>query len=208
MVGLGVSSPAEAATSDPLRVTGNLGGRAFAGQLFDLSLSRPAGATSATLTGTLKGAGLPAAGMRFTATADVKASAVDPVVPATVMPTPVIPTVVVPPVAQIPGICTVLQLDVQNLHLDLLGLVVLIPDPGLHLIVGGAPRDGALLGNLLCNLAGGLDQRPSPATVTLNPNIAAQLPGAVPTAPAPTATPPVTAQPVVPVPLQSVVPAA
>jgi len=79
MVGLGVSSPAEAATSDPLRVTGNLGGRAFAGQLFDLSLSRPAGATSATLTGTLKGAGLPAAGMRFTATAHVEVSAVDPI---------------------------------------------------------------------------------------------------------------------------------
>jgi len=183
MVGLGVSSPAEAATSDPLRVTGNLGGRAFAGQLFDLSLSRPAGATSATLTGTLKGAGLPAAGMRFTATAHVEVSAVDPVVPPAVMP-PVVPPVappgtqpIVPPVVQVPGMCTVLPLDVQNLHLDLLGLVVLIPDPGLHLIVSGAPREGALLGNLLCQLAGGLDQR----------------------------TP---AQPVVPVPIQSVVPAA
>ena len=178
MVGLGVSATAEAATSDPLRVTGAFEGRAFAGQLGDLSLSRPAGATRATLTGTLKGAGLPAAGMRFTATADVEASAVDPVVPPPVMPPPVIPTQpIVPPVVQVPGMCTVLQLDVQNLHLDLLGLVVLIPDPGLHLVIGGAPRQGALLGNLLCQLAGGLDQR-------------------TPT------------QPVVPVPVQSVAPAA
>lgn len=154
-------------------MTGTLEGRVFAGQLGDLSLSRSAGATMATLTGTLKGAGLPAAGARFTATADVKVSAVDPVAPPQVMPPvvppvdpPVVPPVaprdtqpIVPPVIQVPGMCTVLQLDVDNLHLDLLGLVVLIPDPGLHLIVGGAPRDGALLGNLLCNLAGGLDQR-------------------------------------------------
>ena len=193
MVGLGVSATAEAATSDPLRVTGAFEGRAFAAGFGDLSLSRPAGATRATLTGTLKGAGLPAAGMRFAATADVTGMTIQPPKPTNleplppvmkcpglpdahppivclpietvppfnpmskafaVDPVPVIPPIVVPPVAQIPGICTVLQLDVQNLHLDLLGLVVLIPDPGLHLIVGGAPRDGALLGNLLCNLAG------------------------------------------------------
>ena len=112
MVGLGVSATAEAATSDPLHVTGTFEGRAFAGQLGDLSLSRPAGATRATLTGTLKGAGLPAAGMRFTATADVKASAVDPVVPPPVAPPATHP--IVPPVVQVPGMCTVLQLDVQN----------------------------------------------------------------------------------------------
>ena len=117
--------------------------------------------------------------MRFTANADIKASAVDPVVPPPVMP-PVSPPAtqpVVPPVVQVPGMCTVLQLDVQNLHLDLLGLVVLIPDPGLHLVIGGRRARAALLGNLLCQLAGGLDQR-------------------TPT------------QQVVPVPVQSVVPAA
>jgi hypothetical protein len=64
--------------------------------------------------------------------------------------------------------CQVLVLDIDNLHLDLLGLVVMIPDPGLHLIVGGQPREGALLGNLLCGLAGGVDpNRPAPAAAPL-----------------------------------------
>ena len=49
--------------------------------------------------------------------------------------------------------CTVLTLDVQNLNLNLnlnlLGLLVIIPPPGLRLIVGEQPAQGALLGNLL-----------------------------------------------------------
>jgi hypothetical protein len=40
--------------------------------------------------------------------------------------------------------------------------IVLIPPPGLHVMVAGQSRPGALLGNLVCNLAHGLDS-PRPA---------------------------------------------
>jgi hypothetical protein len=81
--------------------------------------------------------------------------------------------------------CEVLTLDVDNLHLDLLGLVVMIPPPGLHVILAGQARPGALLGNLLCNLAGGLDNNqpvvgPAPAVA----------PAPAPAAPEPAMAPP------------------
>jgi hypothetical protein len=82
-------------------------------------------------------------------------------------------------------VCEVLTLDVDNLHPDLLGLVVMIPPPGLHVILAGQARPGALPGNLLCNLAGGLDN---------NQPVAAPAPGVAP-APAPAAPEPATAPP-------------
>jgi hypothetical protein len=55
----------------------------------------------------------------------------------------------------IQGSCTILDLDIGAIHLDLLGLVVdLAP---IHLDITGQTGPGNLLGNLLCALAGLLD---------------------------------------------------
>jgi hypothetical protein len=56
--------------------------------------------------------------------------------------------------------CEILTLDLGPLHLDLLGLVVDL-DP-VHLEITAEQGPGNLLGNLLCALAGLLDQTPSP----------------------------------------------
>jgi len=51
--------------------------------------------------------------------------------------------------------CSILNLDIGRIHLDLLGLVVdLAP---IHLDVTAVPGAGNLLGNLLCAVAGLLD---------------------------------------------------
>jgi hypothetical protein len=55
----------------------------------------------------------------------------------------------------IQGSCSILDLDIGAIHLDLLGLVVdLAP---IHLDITGQTGAGNLLGNLLCALAGLLD---------------------------------------------------
>ena len=158
---LGVAStPANAAPSRPhlvtattAAVTGTLEGRAFTGRMSNLSASVVNG--TATLSGSIKGTGLPAAGTTFTTTVDsVTVPVPDPVtvpVPAPVtapVPAP-LPTVSVPARPD----CTVLAVSVSDLRLNLLGLVILIPE--LQLIAGGVTGPDALLGNVLCNLAGG-----------------------------------------------------
>jgi hypothetical protein len=50
------------------------------------------------------------------------------------------------------GDCTILDLTLGPLHLDLLGLVVDLNQ--VHLVITGETGDGKLLGNLLCGIAG------------------------------------------------------
>jgi hypothetical protein len=57
--------------------------------------------------------------------------------------------------AQVTGACTILDLDLGPLHLDLLGLVIDLND--VHLDITAQPGSGKLLGNLLCAVAGLLD---------------------------------------------------
>ncbi|MCA4133038.1 ABC transporter substrate-binding protein [Arthrobacter sp. M4] len=52
--------------------------------------------------------------------------------------------------------CSILDLTLGPLHLDLLGLVVDLNQ--VHLTITAQPGPGNLLGNLLCSLAGLLDQ--------------------------------------------------
>jgi hypothetical protein len=62
-------------------------------------------------------------------------------------------------------VCSILDLDIGAIHLDLLGLVVdLAP---IHLDITGVTGPGRLLGNLLCALAGLLDP-PGPLAAILN----------------------------------------
>ena len=170
---LGVAvTPANAApsrthlvTATTTAVTGTLEGRAFTGQMSNLSASVVNG--TPTLSGTVKGTGLPAAGTRFTTAVD-SVSAVDPVpAPAPVAPAPAPAPAVVPapvPTVNIPAQpeCTILAVSVSDLRLNLLGLVILIPE--LQLIAGGVTGPDALLGNVLCNLAGGAGPGTAAAT--------------------------------------------
>lgn len=52
--------------------------------------------------------------------------------------------------------CTILDLDLGPLHLDLLGLVIDLDE--IHLDITAVPGAGNLLGNLLCAVAGLLDR--------------------------------------------------
>jgi hypothetical protein len=62
-------------------------------------------------------------------------------------------------------VCSILDLDIGAIHLDLLGLVVdLAP---IHLDITGVTGPGRLLGNLLCALAGLLDP-PGPLAAILD----------------------------------------
>jgi hypothetical protein len=54
-----------------------------------------------------------------------------------------------------PGPCSILDLDLGPLHLDLLGLVIDLNE--VHLDITGQPGAGKLLGNLLCTVTGLLD---------------------------------------------------
>jgi hypothetical protein len=170
MVGLfGVAAtPANAAPSrvdlvgaTTTAVTGTLEGRAFTGQMSNLSASVVNG--TAILSGSIKGTGLPAAGTTFTTAVDsVTVPVPDPApVPAPaplVAPVPApIPTVSIPAQPE----CTILAVSVSDLRLNLLGLIILVPE--LQLIAGGVTGPDALLGNVLCNLAGGAG--PGPAAV-------------------------------------------
>ena len=58
-------------------------------------------------------------------------------------------------VAAPPGTCTILDLTLGPLHLDLLGLVVDLNQ--VHLVITAERGPGNLLGNLLCAVAGLLD---------------------------------------------------
>jgi len=164
-------------TATTAAVTGTLEGRAFTGRMSNLAASVVNG--TATLSGSIKGTGLPAAGTTFTTTVDsVTVPVPDPVtvpvpapvtapVPAPVtapVPAPVTAPVPAPVTAPVPAPlptvsvparpdCTVLAVSVSDLRLNLLGLVILIPE--LQLIAGGVTGPDALLGNVLCNLAGG-----------------------------------------------------
>jgi len=148
-------------TATTAAVTGTLEGRAFTGRMSNLSASVVNG--TATLSGSIKGTGLPAAGTTFTTTVDsITVPVPDPVtvpVPAPVtapVPAPVTAPVPAPlPTVSVPARpdCTVLAVSVSDLRLNLLGLVILIPE--LQLIAGGVTGPDALLGNVLCNLAGG-----------------------------------------------------
>ncbi|WP_238384622.1 ABC transporter substrate-binding protein [Segeticoccus rhizosphaerae] len=110
-------------------MTGTLqDGSTFTGQLSNLSTSVVNGVLQ--LSGTITGTGLPTAGTTFTAPIqDLTAAGTG---------------------------CSVLDLDLGPLHLDLLGLVVdLAP---VHLDITAVPGAGNLLGNLVCAVAGLLDQ--------------------------------------------------
>ena len=109
-----------------LPVVGTLAdGTPFVGQLSDLTSSVVNGAL--TLSGTITGTGIPAAGTPFTAG-----------------------------LAAAPGaVCQILDLNIQPLNLDLLGLVVNLD--AVHLDITGVTGPGKLLGNLLCGLVGALD---------------------------------------------------
>jgi len=58
-------------------------------------------------------------------------------------------------VQQTPGACSILTLDLGPLDLNLLGLRVFLDE--VHLLIEAIPGAGALLGNLLCSVAGLLD---------------------------------------------------
>jgi hypothetical protein len=69
--------------------------------------------------------------------------------------------------------CSILNLDIGAIHLDLLGLVVdLAP---IHLDITGQTGSGQLLGNLLCGLAGLLDGFPLLSTLQQILDIIAQI---------------------------------
>ena len=120
-----VTAAKPAATTLP--VSGTLpDGTAFAGSLSNLTSSVVDGVL--TLSGTITGTGLPAGGTEFTAPIqDVTATS---------------------------G-CSILNLDLGPLNLDLLGLVVDLAPVSLD--VTAVPGAGNLLGNLLCAVAGLLD---------------------------------------------------
>ena len=65
--------------------------------------------------------------------------------------------------AQATGPCTIVNLDLGPLHLDLLGLVVDLS--GVHLDVTAQPGAGKLLGNLLCTVSGLLDNTSAPNAI-------------------------------------------
>ena len=117
------STVAAARVAADLPVTGLLpDGSKFTGQLSELVVSVVNGVP--TLSGLLKGNGLPAAGVPFKSA-----------------------------IGSVTAACKVLNLNIQPINLDLLGLVVNLD--AVHLAVDAVPGAG-LLGNLLCGLAAGL----------------------------------------------------
>jgi hypothetical protein len=121
------AAPTAQTAATTLPVTGTLpNGTAFTGSLSNLTTSVVNGVVQ--LSGTITGTGLPTGGTTFTAPLQ--------------------------DVAVTQG-CSILDLDLGPLHLDLLGLVIdLAP---VHLDITAVPGAGNLLGNLLCAVAGLLD---------------------------------------------------
>ena len=126
-----VAAAQPAATTLP--VTGTLAdGTAFTGALSNLTASVVDGVL--TLSGTVTGTGIPAGGTTFSA-----------------------------PVENLTATngCSILNLDLGPLDLNLLGLVVNLAPVSLD--VTAVPGAGNLLGNLLCAVAGLLDGGPAGA---------------------------------------------
>jgi hypothetical protein len=175
---------ATSGTGDTLEVTGTFQGRTLSGTATNLSAAVVNGKT--VLKGTISGAGLKATSFTGDVTA-VTAAPPDPAAPPVAAPAPVAPTTpmpALPPRSNAP-LCQVLTLDVDNLHLDLLGLKVTGDDDVQPRRRDQEARPGALLGNLLCQLAGGLDQSqpgaaPATAPVAPPPAASAPPPGLVP----------------------------
>lgn len=126
-----VTAAQPAATTVP--VTGTLGdGSAFTGALGNLTASVVDGVL--TISGTVTGTGIPAGGTTFSA-----------------------------PVQDLTATngCSILNLDLGPLDLDVLGLVVNLSP--ISLDVTAVPGGGKLLGNLLCAVARLLDGGPAGA---------------------------------------------
>lgn len=122
------AAPMAQPAATTLPVTGTLAdGTAFTGALSNLDTRVVDGVL--TLTGTLTGTGLPAGGTPFTTTIDSLAA---------------------------PEGCSVLNLDLGPLDLDLLGLVINLSP--ISLDITAVPGAGNLLGNLVCAIAGLLDR--------------------------------------------------
>lgn len=120
-------APAAQPAATTLPVTGTLpNGTAFTGALSNLTTSVVNGVVQ--LSGTITGTGLPAGGTTFTAPLQ--------------------------DVAVTQG-CSILNLDLGPLNLDLLGLVIDLAPVSLD--ITAVPGAGNLLGNLLCVVAGLLD---------------------------------------------------
>lgn len=126
------SAPAASkVASTTLPVTGTLAdGSTFTGALSNLSTRVVNGVL--TLTGTITGTGLPAGGAQFTQALNVNQLA-----------------------AANPDACQVLTLNLGPLHLNVLGLVIDLNQ--VNLDITAVPGPGNLLGNLLCSVAGLLD---------------------------------------------------
>ena len=121
------AAPAAQPAATTLPVTGTLpDGTAFTGALSNLSTSVVNGVVQ--LSGTITGTGLPTGGTAFTAPLQ--------------------------DVAATQG-CSILNLDLGPLNLDLLGLVIDLAPVSLD--ITAVPGAGNLLGNLLCAVAGLLD---------------------------------------------------
>lgn len=125
------AAPGKVAAAQPVAttqaVTGTLqDGTVFTGAISDLTARTVDGAL--TLTGTITGTGLPAGGVPFTTTITDLA---------------------------VGQACTILDLTLGPIHLDLLGLVIDLNQ--VELDITAVPGAGNLLGNLLCAIAGLLD---------------------------------------------------
>jgi hypothetical protein len=119
------SIAARPASDAVIDVGGTLNGLPFVGEITNLDTSVVDGVLQ--LAGTLTGAGLPGP-LEFTA-----------------------------PITDlfVDDACTILDLDLGPLHLDVLGLVIDLDE--VHLDITAVPGAGNLLGNLLCAVAGLLD---------------------------------------------------
>jgi len=123
------SAPTTAVAVDPVPVTLPVTGTLPDGSTFTGELSQLVATVVngvPMLSGMIAGTGLPAAGTPFTTAITGAAAA-----------------------------CPVLNLMLQPLNLDLLGLVVNLD--AVHLAIDAIPGPGKLLGNLVCALAGALD---------------------------------------------------
>jgi hypothetical protein len=172
----GAAPSAPASTVEAARVAADLpvtgllpDGSKFTGQLSQLVASVVDGVP--TLSGLLKGNGLPAAGVPFKSA-----------------------------IGSVTAACKILNLNIQPINLDLLGLVVNLD--AVHLAVDALPGAGNLLGNLLCGLAGGLI--PGVVSTQLIAPILSEVIsvlGLGPVAPAPVAAAPVMPAPIKPGPV-------
>jgi hypothetical protein len=199
-----VAPPVDALTAP---VKGLLGGKPFTGMLNIESVTLVNGVP--TLVGTLTGEGLPAAGVPFQKAITAEEIAATPGAPIPGAPIPGMSGLRAAPGDPVPGapapapeapdpapgflgpVCDVLTLNLGPLDLDALGLVADLEPVDLEL--DGQTGQGKLLGNLLCGVAGALNN--TPGAPGLLPGI---LPGILPGAPAPAAPAPAAPAPAAP----------